>query len=129
MTSSEGGDGSPGTRTGPSVPLSETKAELFKALGHPARIRCLEVLAAGERSVGELAEFLGIRDATASQHLALLRKDGLVNARREGQTIWYSIASVPAREILSTLYRIYCQPERLCEPQTDTITHTEEAKA
>jgi hypothetical protein len=42
------------TPTGPSIPLSETKAALFKALGHPARIRCLEVLAGGERSVGDL---------------------------------------------------------------------------
>ena len=108
---------------------ADAASELLKSLANRHRLLILCQLGDGERSVGELAEFLGIRDATASQHLALLRKDGLVNARREGQTIWYSIASVPAREILSTLYRIYCQPERLCEPQTDTITHTEEAKA
>ena len=45
-----------------------------------------------------------------SQHLALLRKDGLVEARRDGQTIWYSLGSVPARELVQTLYRIYCAP-------------------
>jgi DNA-binding transcriptional ArsR family regulator len=64
----------------------------------------------GERSVGDLAEFLGLRDSTVSQHLALLRRDGLVSARRDAQTIYYSIASNPAREILTALYREYCTP-------------------
>ena len=64
----------------------------------------------GERSVGELAEFLNLRDSTVSQHLALLRKDGLVSARREAQTIFYSIASEPAREVLKTLYQAFCAP-------------------
>ena len=45
-----------------------------------------------------------------SQHLALLRKDGLVTARRDAQTIYYSIASEPAREVLTTLYRVFCPP-------------------
>jgi ArsR family transcriptional regulator, virulence genes transcriptional regulator len=62
----------------------------------------------GERSVGELAEFLNLRDSTVSQHLALLRKDGLVSARRDAQTIFYSIASEPARDVLKTLYQAYC---------------------
>jgi len=61
-----------------------------------------------ERSVGELAHLLNLRDSTVSQHLALLRKDGLVAPRRDGQMIWYSIASSSARELLATLYRIYC---------------------
>ena len=60
----------------------------------------------GERSVGELAAFLGIRDSTVSQHLAILRRDDLVDARREGQTIWYSISSAPARELVEVLYRV-----------------------
>jgi ArsR family transcriptional regulator, virulence genes transcriptional regulator len=91
---------------------AEAASELLKALANRHRLLILCQLADGERSVGELAEFLGIRDATASQHLALLRKDGLVSARREGQTIWYTVASAPARDILGTLYRIYCQPDQ-----------------
>jgi ArsR family transcriptional regulator, virulence genes transcriptional regulator len=63
-----------------------------------------------ERAVGELAALLHIRDSNVSQHLALLRKDGLVTARRDGQTIWYSIGSAPARELVRTLYRVYCAP-------------------
>jgi DNA-binding transcriptional ArsR family regulator len=70
-----------------------------------------------ERSVGDLAEFLGIRDSTVSQHLALLRRDALVAARREGQTIWYCIASTPARAVLETLYRVYCAQAPDCTPK------------
>jgi DNA-binding transcriptional ArsR family regulator len=62
----------------------------------------------GEKSVGELAEFLQARESTVSQHLALLRKDRLVTTRRQGQTIFYAIASDPARRVLETLYEIYC---------------------
>lgn len=62
----------------------------------------------GERSVGELADALDLRDSTVSQHLALLRRDGLVSARRDAQSIFYSIASEPAREVLTTLYRVFC---------------------
>jgi DNA-binding transcriptional ArsR family regulator len=89
-------------------------SELLKSLANRHRLLILCQLIDGERSVGELAAFLGIRDTAVSQHLALLRKDGLVAARRDGQTIWYSIASRPAQEILATLFRIFCQPVRLC---------------
>ena len=57
-----------------------------------------------------MADFLALRDSTVSQHLALLRKDGLVSTRRDGQTIWYAIASTPARKLVETLYHIYCAP-------------------
>lgn len=85
-------------------------SELLKALANRHRLLIVCQLVEGERSVGELAEFLGIRDSTVSQHLALLRKDGLVAARREGQVIWYSISSAPARGVLEALYCIYCAP-------------------
>jgi ArsR family transcriptional regulator, virulence genes transcriptional regulator len=85
-------------------------AELLKALANRHRLLIICQLIEGERSVGDLAEFLGIRDSTVSQHLALLRRDGLVEARREGQTMWYSIGSAPARAVLETLYGIYCAP-------------------
>ena len=81
---------------------------LLKALANRHRLLILCQLIGQECSVGELAAFLGIRDSTVSQHLALMRRDGLVVARRDGQTIWYSISSAPARALLETLYRVYC---------------------
>ncbi len=87
-------------------------SDLLKALANPHRLLIICQLIDRECSVGELAAFLGIRDSTVSQHLALLRKDGLVSARRDGQTIWYAISSGPAREVLSALYRIYCGPKK-----------------
>lgn len=88
--------------------------ELLKAMANRHRLMILCQLLGGERSVGELATLLQLRDSTVSQHLALLRKDDLVATRREGQTIWYSIASDPARRLVETLYQIFCAPERLC---------------
>jgi ArsR family transcriptional regulator, virulence genes transcriptional regulator len=87
---------------------ADQASELLKALSNRHRLLIVCQLIGGERSVGELAEALGLRDSTVSQHLALLRKDGLVAARRDAQTIYYSIASEPAREVLTTLYRLYC---------------------
>ena len=84
--------------------------ELLKALANPHRLMIVCRLVEGERSVGELAAALGLRDSTVSQHLAVLRRERLVRARRDAQTIWYSLASKPARAVLETLFRIYCAP-------------------
>jgi len=89
---------------------ADQASELLKALANRHRLLIICQLIDGERSVGELAAFLNLRDSTVSQHLALLRKDGLVSARREAQTIFYSIASEPAREVLKTLYQAFCAP-------------------
>jgi DNA-binding transcriptional ArsR family regulator len=91
---------------------------LLKALANRHRLIIICQLIDEERSVGELAELLQIRDSTVSQHLALLRKDGLVTARRDGQTIWYAIGSAPARELVQTLYRVYCSPTSGAERKT-----------
>lgn len=90
---------------------------LLKALANRHRLLIVCQLTEKERSVGELAEFLKVRDSTVSQHLALLRKDGLVTARRDGQTIWYTIGSAPARELVRTLYRVYCASVSACVPR------------
>ena len=95
--------------------------ELLKSLANRHRLLIVCQLIEGEHSVGELAGFLGIRDSTVSQHLALLRKDGVVAARRDGQTIWYSIASAPARALLETLYRVYCGPQPFCAPEPAAV--------
>ncbi len=84
---------------------------LLKALSNRHRLLIICQLIDSESSVGELAEFLKLRDSTVSQHLALLRRDGLVSARRDAQTIFYSIASEPARDVLKTLYQAYCAPK------------------
>lgn len=101
---------------------AEDASNLLRSFGNRHRLLILCQLVDGEKSVGELAQFLAIRDSTVSQHLQLLRKDGLVMPRREGQTIWYSLASAPARQLLQTLFEIYCLPERLCEDmQASTV--------
>lgn len=91
---------------------ADSASDLLKALANRHRLLIVCQLIDGERSVGDLAALLDIRDSTVSQHLALLRKDGLVTARRDAQTIYYSIGSDPAREILKTLYRVYCAPPK-----------------
>lgn len=96
---------------------ADEASNLLKALSNRHRLMIVCQLIEKERSVGELAELLDIRDSTVSQHLALLRKDGLVTARRDGQTIWYSIGSEPARELVGTLYRVYCAPAEACAPK------------
>ena len=95
---------------------ADQASNLLKALANRHRLMIVCQLIEKKRSVGELAALLKIRDSTVSQHLALLRRDGLVKAERDGQTIWYSIGSAPARELVRTLYRVYCAPAALCVP-------------
>jgi DNA-binding transcriptional ArsR family regulator len=89
---------------------ADEASNLLKALANRHRLIIICQLSEKARSVGELADLLKLRDSTVSQHLAILRKDGLVAARRDGQTIWYSISSTPARELVRTLNRVYCAP-------------------
>lgn len=95
--------------------------EFLKAMANRHRLMILCHLIGGECSVGELAEVLDLRDSTVSQHLALLRKDGMVATRREGQTIWYSVSSDPARQLVHTLYQIFCAPDRLLAHTRKTV--------
>ena len=97
----------PGTDVAPtpSVPLSETKAALFKALAHPARVRCLEVLADGERSVGELQPLVGIELSHLSQQLGVLRRAGLVTSRKAGSSVVYAIKDPLLVELMAVARR------------------------
>lgn len=88
----------------------EQATELLKSLANRNRLLILCNLIEGERSVGELARLVGTRDTAVSQQLALLRKDGLVRTRREGQTIFYELASRDAAKVIETLHGIYCSP-------------------
>lgn len=92
--------------------------EMLKALANRHRLMILCQLIDGEKSVGEMADLLELRNSTVSQHLALLRKDGLVGTRREGQTIWYALASQSVRKLVETLYEIYCGPSAACAANT-----------
>lgn len=91
---------SPAVPAGLSQPISEIKAELFKALGHPARIRILEVLCDGERSVGELQPIVGIELSHLSQQLAVLRRARLVTSRKAGSSVFYALRDDLVAELL-----------------------------
>lgn len=82
-------------------PLSEIKAELFKALAHPARVRALEVLVEGERTVGELQPLVGIESSHLSQQLGVLRRAGLVATRKEGSSVIYSLRDPLVADLLA----------------------------
>lgn len=81
-------------------PLYEIKAELFKALGHPARIRILELLSDGEAAVSELLVATGMESSQMSQHLAVLRRAGVVTARREGNAVYYRTGHDSVQDLL-----------------------------
>lgn len=83
-------------------------ARLLKALGNEKRLLLLCLLVDHEHSVGELNTRLDLSQSALSQHLAVLREDGLVQTRRDGQTIYYSLVPGPAQRILDTLHGIYC---------------------
>ncbi len=82
------------------APLYQVKAELFKTLGHPARIRVLELLASGDRAVHELLDAITIEPSNLSQQLSVLRMAGLVEQRREGGQVIYSLALPEVRDLL-----------------------------
>ncbi|MCX2933449.1 lsr2/espR transcriptional regulator [Mycobacterium sp. CVI_P3] len=89
-----------------SEPLYKLKAEFFKTLGHPARIRVLESLAVRDRSVGELLPEIGIEASNLSQQLGVLRRAGVVMARKEGAAVIYSIASPDIAELLAVARKV-----------------------
>jgi DNA-binding transcriptional ArsR family regulator len=88
------------------------RASLFlKALSGRSRLLLLCHLLDGEQSVGELARLTDARDTAVSQQLALLRRQGMVTARRSGQTIYYSLSSPEAKQMLETLHGLLCEAE------------------
>lgn len=87
--------------------LQSFKAELFKALSHPTRIRILELLREGELSVSELQLALGPEGSTISQQLAILRMKNLVDTRRAGNAIYYRLRDPQIKELLDAARRIF----------------------
>jgi DNA-binding transcriptional ArsR family regulator len=84
-----------------SRPISELKADLFKAMANPARIRVLESLAGGERSVGELQPLVGIELSHLSQQLGILRRAGLLVSRKVGSSVYYAVRDPLVVELLA----------------------------
>jgi len=90
---------------------AEEASRLLSAMGNPKRLLVLCNMLDGEKSVGELADIAGLSSAALSQHLGKMRALSLVKPRRDGQTIYYSIASHEVRSVLETLYGLFCAPE------------------
>ena len=82
------------------VPLYEAKAELFRTLGHPTRIRVLELLQDGARPVHELLDHIEVEASNLSQQLGVLRRAGLVRSSRDGATVLYSLATPDVAQLL-----------------------------
>jgi ArsR family transcriptional regulator len=87
-------------------PIHEAKATLFRALGHPARVRILELLRDGERSVSALQAELGLDSGGTSQHLAALRRVELVTGRRDGTSVLYRVADDSVFDLLDAGRRV-----------------------
>jgi ArsR family transcriptional regulator len=109
--------------------IYEVKAEFFKALGHPVRVRILELLRDGERSAGDLVLEIGQEQSYVSQQLAVLRERRIVSSRREGSTVYYKARDprifqllavakevltsslVESQELLDDLRDLFAEPE------------------
>ena len=89
-------------------------ADMLKALGHEHRLLIMCLLADGEKAVTELEHLLSLKQQAVSQLLTRLRADDLVETRRDGKTIYYSIKDPNVKEILETIYRLYCEPDGGC---------------
>ncbi len=91
------------------APQAEAAAALLKALSHEGRLMALCHLSSGEKSVTELEDLLGARQAAVSQQLARLRADGLVATRRDGKAVYYSISDDRAAKVMELIYDLFCR--------------------
>lgn len=88
------------------APIYQVKAEFFRTLGHPARIRVLEVLKGGERPVSELIPEVGIEASHLSQQLGIMRRAGIIQSRKIGSNVYYSVGDAKLFELLDVAKRI-----------------------
>lgn len=88
------------------IPLYQAKAEFFRTLGHPARIRILELLSERDHAVHELLQLIDIEQSNLSQQLAVLRRTSMVISRRSGSEVWYSISVPEVRDLLFSARKI-----------------------
>lgn len=92
---------------------AEKASELLRVLSNQKRLLILCKLGEGERSVQELQDETGLGQSTVSQQLAKLRGERLVKARREAQSVYYSLSSIEVEALIETLYGLYCPPKQL----------------
>lgn len=90
---------------------ADTASQFLKALANPDRLILLCQLSQGERNVSDLESLLGIQQPTLSQQLAVLRREGLVETRRDGKQVFYRISSPAALAVIQTLYQQFCAAE------------------
>jgi len=87
-------------------PLHQLKADFFKTIGHPTRIRVLELLSVREHSVSEMLPLVQVRATNLSQQLAVLRRAGLVRQRRDGTAVFYSLTSAHTPGLMTETHKI-----------------------
>ncbi|PVH30831.1 transcriptional regulator [Pararhodobacter oceanensis] len=104
------------------VTQAQAAAAFLKALAHEGRLLILCHLSTGEKSVTELENLLGSRQAAVSQQLARLRLEGLVSCRREGKAIYYSLGDPRAAQTIGLMYEMFCGPS--VEPSTEADSPT-----
>jgi ArsR family transcriptional regulator len=90
----------------PQPPVYQVKAEFFRILGHPVRVRTLELLRDGERTVGDLQNALGLDSSGTSQHLGVLRRHGVLESRRDGTSVYYRIKDPRTFQLLEVARQI-----------------------
>lgn len=88
------------------TPIHQVKAEFFRILGHPARVRVLELLRDGEMTVGDLQAELGIDSSGTSQHLGVMRKQGILEARKAGTSVHYSVRDPRVFQMLESARQV-----------------------
>lgn len=98
---------------------ADAASVLLKALASPHRLMIVCRLAEGEQTVGALAAALGVRESLVSQHLAVLRRERIVSARRDGQSMHYAVSSPRARAVVETIAKQYCAPHAPCDLALD----------
>lgn len=94
------------------TPLNELKADLFKAIAHPVRVRALELLSTGPRAVAEMLVETGMEPSHLSQHLSVLRRSGIVTAQRDGNTVTYRLAHPEVATLLTVARTVLLQALR-----------------
>ena len=104
-------ENSPQQSTEDMISNARAASDFLKAIAHEHRLLILCILAEGEKSVRELETYLNMRQPNVSQHLARLRADNLVTTRRAGKTLYSSLASDHALELISVLYKMFCAPQ------------------
>ncbi|GAB2900994.1 ArsR/SmtB family transcription factor [Streptomyces mayteni] len=108
-----------------SVPLYEAKAEFFRLLGHPVRIRVLELLQEGPKPVRDLLAAIEVEPSSLSQQLAVLRRSGIVTSTREGQAVVYSLAGGDVADLMRAARRILTE---LLAGRNDLLAELREAE-